>query len=611
MGSEVRKIADSKQKKIKYLNIYGRVLKNYFEFAPVSAVFSLLNYVVGGMFPAFTTLALASLFEEAYAVYNGNQTQQGGGTPGKLLFWGLIYLAAYVLNNFLVFIAGLVTELGADKRNVHYRYLMCVKLSRMPLIDFENSKIRDMQQRAEECLYTGRMNGIIRDSFGMIIVSSLNVITVSAVLGQYSMWFLPLCIVSVLPYCIARLVRGKEFYYIKHSMAKKSRRLGYLWGLFTDRRTVKELRALGADDYAFDKWVEARDEVQNELWEQNRKDALSLLLCDALRIIGYGACIALALFLTLRGTVNVGVFGACIAAFLTLQSATRGILVLGGELPRELAFAGDYFEYIDLPEASEGEERGTPYPGLQNKIELRGVSFQYPNAEKYAVKDVSFEIRKGEKIAVLGENGSGKTTLSKLLIGLFPCSEGGIFYDGRAVDDMDKPSFYKTVSAVAQNFTQYKLPLRENVAMSDIDRFGDDEKIKETLRLAGLEELLDRVGLDCELGIAFGGSEVSGGQWQKIAIARGLFRESGLILMDEPTSALDPLIETEILTKFIEMAKDKTAVIISHRVGLCRLVDKIVVMKDGRIAEIGTHDQLLARDGEYARLFTAQEKWYR
>lgn len=597
-------ITDSKQKKkIKYLTIYRRVLKNYFAFAPVSAVFTLLNYIIGGLFPAFTAISLASLFDEAFNIQNGN------GTAENLFFWGLIYLAAYVLNNLLIFIAGLVIELGADKRNVQYRYLMCEKLSRMPLIDYENADIRDMQQRAEECLYTGRMNGIIRDSFGMIIISTMNVITVSAVLSQYSIWFLPICIVSVLPYCIARLIRGKEFYYIKHKLVKKSRRLGYLWRLFTDRRTVKELRALGADDYVFDKWTECRDEVQNELWGQNRKDAISLLFCDALRIIGYGASILLALVLTLNGTVNVGVFGACVAAFLTLQSATRGILVLGGELPRELAFASDYFEYIDLPDESSFGVNGIYYSELCDKIELNKVSFKYPNVEKFAVKNVSFDIHKGEKIAILGENGSGKTTLSKLMLGLFPCS--GVFYDGIAVSDFDTTSFYKTVSVVTQNFTQYKLPLRENIAMSDIDKLSDDVKIIDALQRSGLNELFNRVGLDGELGMAFGGSEVSGGQWQKIAIARGLFRNSELIVLDEPTSALDPLIETEILTKFIEIAKDKTAIIISHRVGLCRLVDKIVVMKDGEISEIGKHDELLARNGEYTRLFTAQEKWYR
>ncbi|MCL2097053.1 MAG: ABC transporter ATP-binding protein/permease [Oscillospiraceae bacterium] len=580
----------------------------------------MLNYIIGGLFPGFTALALASLFEEAYNM------SEGGGSAGNLFFWGLLYLSAYAVNNILIFAAEMVIELGADKRQVRYRYLMCAKLSRMPLISFEDANIKDMQQRAEEHLYGGVMNRIMYASFSLVFLCLLNFITLAAILARYSLWFLPLCIISALPYCIARLIRGKEFYRIKYKMAKKARVMGYLWGLFTDRKSVKELRALGADDYVFGKWTRTRDEVQDELWEQNRKDAVSLLFCDAIRIIGYGACIALALALTLNGAVNVGVFGACIAAFLTLQSAARGILSLGGELPRELAFAGDYFDYADLPEeAPEGGEEeyddktgnksnagnNTAYPGLRDIIELRGASFKYPNAEKYAVKNVDFEIRKGEKIAVLGENGSGKTTFSKLLLGLFPCREGVILYDGIPVGDIDKKSFYKSVSAIAQNFTQYKLTLRENIAISDIDKIDDDEKIIGALENAGLSGLLEKTGLDGELGAEFGGNDVSGGQWQKIAIARGLFRESELIVMDEPTSALDPLIETEILTKFIEASKDKTAVIISHRVGLCRLADKIAVMKDGGISETGTHDELIAKGGEYARLFTAQEKWYR
>ena len=474
----------SEKVKIDYVGIYCRVFKNFFKFAPVSAVFSLLNYVIGSVFPAFTALALAALFDEAYRV------AQGGGTlgSGSLYFWGLIYLAGYVVNNILTFITGLVIELGADKRQVHYRYLMCEKLSCMPLIDYENPGIRDMQQRAEDCLYSGRMNGIMRNSLGMLFLCLLNFLTLAAVLARYSAWFLPICVVSVLPYCGARLIRGKEFYRIKHRMAKKSRRLGYLWGLFTDRRSVKELRALGADDYVFERWTQCRDEVQDELWDQNRRDAVSLLICDVLRIVGYGACITLALFLTLNGTVNVGVFGACIAAFLTFQSATRNILVLGGELPRELAFAGDYFTYIDLPDESSDNGEKLNFSELKDRVEIRNVSFKYPNSKDYAVKNVSLEVRRGEKIAVIGENGSGKTTLSKLILGLYPSYEiegdgvSGVFYDGVDVAEFNNESFHKTVSVVAQNFTQYKLPLRENIAMSNIGRLHDDEGIAEVVR---------------------------------------------------------------------------------------------------------------------------------
>jgi ATP-binding cassette, subfamily B, bacterial len=588
--------------KYKPLTTYWRVFKHYFKVTPVTGAVSMANNVINGLFPAFYAVVLAKLFNEAYGITKGT------GSARQMMVYGLIYLFAFILSKFWSFIAGVIMETGADKCNVSYRYEICEKLSRLSLFDFENAEIKNTHRRAEECLYGGRMNAVIRYSFSIVILCCTNIISVSAVLAGYSLWFLPLCVLSVLPYVIARLIRGKEFYYIKQRQAKKARRLNYLWNLFTDKRTVKELRVMGADDYVLGKWTECRDETQEELWEQSRKDAVSVLFCDAIRIIGYGASIALALVLTLRGTISVGVFSACIATFMSLQTSTRNILELGGELPRELAFAGDYFTFIDLPEEVSGT---APYAGLHGHIALRDVSFKYPNTDSYAVRNVSLKIHKGEKIAILGENGSGKTTLTKLLLGMYPLAEGTVSYDGADVSGLDKAQFLKTVSAVGQNFVRYSLPLRENIAMSDIDQLGDDKKIGEALHDAGLKTLLDTVGLDTELGTAYGGDELSGGQWQKIAIARGLFRSSELIILDEPTSALDPLVETEILSKFIELARDKTAVIISHRVGLCRLVDKIVVMKDGGIVEVGTHADLLRQDGEYTRLFTAQEKWYR
>ena len=177
--------------------------------------------------------------------------------------------------------------------------------------------------------------------------------------------------------------------------------------------------------------------------------------------------------------------------------------------------------------------------------------------------------------------------------------------------DIDKNSLYSYLSIIPENFMSYSLTLRENIAISDLKHLEDDMLINNSLASLGLQSLLSEVGgLDEQLGREFGGKELSGGQWQKIAIARGLFKTSELIILDEPTSALDPLLETEILQQFIEIAKNKTAVIISHRVGLCKLADRIVVMKAGQICEIGTHHELIEKDGEYKRLYTAQEQWY-
>ena len=589
-------------KKSSKLTVYRRVMAHYFRTIPFAASANVLYYTIQGLFPAFTAIVLARLFDEAGIIL-------AGGSSTKLMTLGVVYLVAYLGNRAVDFFADIVIEIGRDKNQVVYRYEICQKLAKLPLIDFENSEIKDKHRRAEEALYSGMLGSIAPLSLAIVLMGLVNLVSVSVVLTQYSLLFLPLCVISVLPYLVARLIRGREFYKVHFAQAKRQRKLSYLWGLFTNRRTLKELRVSGSDGYAAAQWQELRDEIQDEIWVQTRKDTISMVLCDALRIIGYGACIALALSLTLRGTVSVGVFGACIAAFLSLQNATRSILELTGQLPNNLAYAGDYIEFIDLDE--ESDTKGEPYSGLKDEITLQNISFRYPNCEDYAVRGVSFSLKHGEKLAILGENGSGKTTLTKLLLGMLPTENGEVLYDGRTIDSLDRNEFRRTVSAIAQTFTRYELTLRENVAMSDPSRMDDDAVIITALEASGLGELCEEIGLDTELTNAFGGSDISGGQWQKLAIARGLFRDSELIVLDEPTSALDPLIETEILTKFVELAHGRTAVIISHRVGLCRLVDRIAVMKNGRLAELGTHDELMERHGEYYELYTAQEKWYR
>ena len=369
------------------------------------------------------------------------------------------------------------------------------------------------------------------------------------------------------------------------------------------------MRVMGFGNYITEKWIETRDEVNEELWQYNIKDSKSLLFCDALKIVGYGLSIFLALLLVLNGSISIGVFGACIAAFKAVQEATKSFLIDLGTMPEKVAFANDYFEFLDLTEELNGK---TVFPGFKNKITISNLSFKYPNSESYALNNISLTIQKGEKIVILGVNGSGKTTLSKLILGLYPSEKGEIYYDNILLDEIERESLYQHISAISQNFVAYSLTLRENVAISDLKKISDNSIIADTIKNVGLGELLNsNDGLEMQMGREFGGAELSGGQWQKLAIARGLFKPSEFIILDEPTSALDPIIETEILKQFIEIAKNKTAIIISHRVGLCKLADKIIVMKDGQICEIGTHSSLINNNGEYQRLYTSQEQWYR
>lgn len=592
----------SMHKKYNSLQIMGKVYRQTLKIIPISGILSQIYYLINGLFPAVVVIITAKLFDSVYRYINGEATHQ------TIMIYACVLLGSYVIKQSLQFISSITINAGVYEKFTSYNNIrIAEKASRLSLLSYENSETMNLQSRAKDCANREILSQLYM-TIAVFLTSGIGVVAVVVVLAGYSIWFVPISVFSVLPYFIARLIRGKEFCYVKRGQAKKTRRLGYLWGLFTERQTIKEMRVMGFDDYITDKWVECRDEVNEELWEQGKKDALSLLLCDVVRVIGYGISIALALILVLHGDISIGLFGACIGAFISVQGQIGSFLIELGEIPSRIEFARDYYEFLDLPEDNNGS---TPYNCLENEITVSDVNFMYPNCDNYAVKNARLSIKKGEKIAILGENGSGKTTISKLILGLYPVNDGAVMYDGINVNEFDKSSFYKKASAIAQNFVSYNLSLRENIGIADTENIRDDEKLYGVLENAGLSSLAREVTLDSELGKAFGGAELSGGQWQKLAIARGLFKDSELIVLDEPTSALDPLIETEILSKFMEIAKDKTAIIISHRVGLCKLVDKVAVMKNGEIVEVGNHNELIKAGGEYTRLYTAQEQWYR
>jgi ABC-type multidrug transport system fused ATPase/permease subunit len=545
------------------------------------------------------TVVSVGLFDNAARVLNREQVQK------DFYLYIFLYLIIYLVNDLLHYVFSIALNAGVyEKGTAYFRISLYEKMARLPLISFENADILNRKERAEKAVNDETLSAIFNRTLAFLR-SAVAVISVAVVLAKYSLWLIPLTFLSVLPYLFARLIRGKEFYHVKSIQAKKTRLLSYLWGLFTTRQTAKEMRVMGFDGYITDKWRNSRDEVNEELWSVQKKDAVSLLWCDGIRIAGYGISVVIVLWLVIRGQVSLGVFGASVTAFLSLQNSMKDFLTDLGRIPEQLSYAGDYYSFLDMPEEADGK---AIFPGLHDSILLKGISFKYPNSENYALKSIDLTIRKGEKIAILGENGSGKTTLSKVLLGLYPSEGGQVLYDDVPVQSFSRESLYAKVSAIAQDFVAYSLTLRENIALSDVARIDCDEDIRYALHQAGAEHA---VNLDDRMGREFGGRELSGGQWQKLAIARGLFRDSELILLDEPTSALDPLIETEILTRFIKAAQGKTALIISHRVGLCRLVDRIVVMKDGKIAETGTHNELLQANGEYARLYKAQEMWYR
>lgn len=480
------------------------------------------------------------------------------------------------------------------------------KGTRLSMICYENTETNNMLKRAKNCIEQERFSDLSLSVFN-ILAEFLKVNGTLLVLAEFHPVLVGISLLSVFPYLIVRLVRGKEFYELKRYQAAGERRRNYLYHLFGDKQAVKELRIFEIEDYIEQKMYAARDNMKQEVWNFKKRDMRSLLICEIFCKSGYLLSIFSTILLLLHQVLDVGMMAAALAAFTSFQTAAKYFLVSLGRIPECAAFVKDYYDFMDMEEAEKGTEK---LCSDFDSIKVKQLSFSYPGRKTPAVSNLSFTIKRNEVVAIVGNNGSGKTTLVKLLTDLYQAQKGQIYYGRQNLRSLDPEEFYKQISFVSQDFIKYELTVRENIGIGDWKQMENTDKIYMFLHQVGLETFISQVAVNQLLGNEFGGRELSVGQWQKLAIARGMMKDSSVIFLDEPTTALDPLMETKVLKMFLKIAREKTAIIVSHRIGICKEADKIIVMKEGKIAEIGNHEELLAEKGEYYRLYTMQQKWY-
>lgn len=480
------------------------------------------------------------------------------------------------------------------------------KGTRLSMICYENTETNNMLKRAKNCIEQERFSDLSLSLFN-ILAEFLKVNGTLLVLAGFHPVLVGISLLSVFPYLIVRLVRGKEFYELKRYQAAGERRRNYLYHLFGDKQAVKELRIFEIEDYIEQKMYAARDNMKQEVWNFKKRDMRSLLICEIFCKSGYLLSIFSTILLLLHQVLDVGMMAAALVAFTSFQTAAKYFLVSLGRIPECAAFVKDYYDFMDMEEAEKGTEK---LCSDFDSIKVKQLSFSYPGRKTPAVSNLSFTIKRNEVVAIVGNNGSGKTTLVKLLTGLYQAQKGQIYYGRQNLRSLDPEEFYKQISFVSQDFIKYELTVRENIGIGDWKQMENTDKIYMLLHQVGLETFISQASVNQLLGNEFGGRELSVGQWQKLAIARGMMKDSSVIFLDEPTAALDPLMETKVLKMFLKIAREKTAIIVSHRIGICKEVDKIIVMKEGKIAEIGNHEKLLAEKGEYYRLYTMQQKWY-
>lgn len=583
------------------INIIKNTFKEVFFAIKWSAIISPILYFIEGIIPAFITYILTILYDKI-DLYTKNQDEFS-----SIIFFTTIVIFLYLLLTIVQIISAYIVNIGVyEKVQNHCKLRVYNKTSELNLILYEDTNIYDLKSRAEETVKRDTLSNLYMN-FGIILRCSVSFISTLVVLSTYNPWFILICFLSVIPFFIAKKIRGNAFYFLKKAQIKKERKLSYLWFLLIHKDSVKEIRTQQTYDYIYNKWKECKNEVNNEIWNFEKKDALSMFFCDFIKILGYVTCVILSLIMVINGKVSIGVFGACLTVFITCQNSVKTLLIRLGGISSLINFAKNYFDFLEI---ANGDMPRTINHTFKNSIKLRNVNFKYPNNNEETIKEINLDIKNGEIVVLVGENGCGKTTLIKLILGIYDVVDGEIVYDEINLKDISRDYLYKNISIISQDYNQFQMSLRENVAISDVGNIDNNDKIIKTIKIID-EDILDNIkNLDDVLGKEFAGIELSGGQWQKIAISRGMFKNSDLIIMDEPTASLDPITEYEVLKKFLEISKNKTSVIVSHRIGLCKYADKIIVMEKGRIVGIGKHDELLISCQEYQHLYETQKKWY-
>lgn len=427
-------------------------------------------------------------------------------------------------------------------------------------------------------------------------------------------WGVPISMIAAtVVLLLSHAVQVKRYVDIDHSQTAARRRKEYWGKLLTERPPASEVRLFGLVEHILASCRQTSDRILGEKAALRRRN-LSLEIPSGLAsVVLFGIVLGSLVWAADAGAITPG----AIVAYLYI---TQGYINRIGDLSwRSREFSEFMARVRYMPDflGIEQEDRkgGSPAPRrIEKGVRFEGITFAYPGSSSPVLSSIDLEIRPGETIALVGENGAGKTTLTKLLLGLYEPTGGRITVDGADLRDIDLITWRDRVGAVFQDYVDYAFTARENIGFGRVERLADIDAIKDAAVRSGADQVVGGLsdGYETVLGKEFeGGQDLSRGQWQTLAIARLYLRDAELLVLDEPTSALDALAEMEVYRQFLELSKDKSVLLISHRLGSARLADRVVFLREGSIVEEGSHDELVRAGGAYAELFEMQAEWYR
>ena len=534
--------------------------------------------------------------------------------PVKPLLWWLVAaeFAIAIFGSILGRTIDYLDALLADKYTRHISIQVMKHAAELDLMAYEDPVFYDRLERAR-VQATDRL-GMIQ-SIGRLVQQVITAASLSVSILLFSPWLLLLLIAGILPAFLGESHFAFLGYAKNFRQTPVRRELDYLRVLGGSREAAKELKLFGLKDFLIGRFTRLSDQIYRENVDLARRRLIAGSFLSVIGTAGYYSAYVYVIWRTVTGSLSIGTLTFLTGAIVQASGNIQQIFSSLSSIADQALFLTDLLAFFEMQPTIRSKPHALPAPRpIVRGFEFRNVSFRYPGTSRLVLNSLDLHLRAGERVALIGKNGEGKTTLVKLMTRLYDPVEGQVLLDGVDLREYNLEDLYREIGVIFQDFMRYEMTARDNIAVGRIDEINNLPLLKTAADKSMADEVIERLPGDYEqmLGRRFeSGVDLSGGEWQKIALARAYLRDAQVLILDEPTAALDARSEFEVFQRFAELTAGKSALFISHRFSTVRMADRIVVLENGRIAEDGNHETLLNLGGRYAEMFEMQAASYR